>query len=157
LTEPYRQAGGFEDRDWTPAAVRRIHLFDSFEGISQPGEHDVEFVAHKTPKGDAACSLEDVQRHMREWGIPDELLVYHKGWITEPSLVLYGGGGEPDKIALLRLDCDLYEPTAAIMKYLYPRVSMGGWVICDDYELSGCQKAVHEVVCPKPCYWERLS
>jgi hypothetical protein len=37
--------------------------------------------------------------------------------------------------------------------FLYPLVSKGGWVICDDYQLSGARKAVHEVVMPGPVYW----
>jgi hypothetical protein len=37
------------------------------------------------------------------------------------------------RIALLHLDCDLYEPTLAGLKHLYPRVVPGGVVVLDEY------------------------
>jgi hypothetical protein len=96
---------------------------------------------------------------MRNWGIPDELLVWHPGLFqdTMAGAKLNPGGwtnenDNPKQIALLRLDGDLYESTRIAM-FLYPLVSKGGWVICDDYQLSGARKAVHEVVMPGPVYW----
>ena len=37
------------------------------------------------------------------------------------------------RISLLHLDCDLYEPTMAGLKHLYPLVVPGGVVILDEY------------------------
>jgi hypothetical protein len=42
----------------------------------------------------------------------------------------------------LRLDGDLYESTEICLKYLYPKVSVGGVVIIDDYALDGAKMAV---------------
>jgi O-methyltransferase len=143
-----------------PIAIqhRRLHLFDSFEGIPQAGPNDLEYVAAGHKAGLSACSLDQVKANMREWGIPDELLVYHPGWFADTCEAAVF---EPERfpitgikqIALLRLDGDLYESTKVCMEHLYPLVSIGGWVICDDYHLSGARKAVNEVVRPGPAYW----
>jgi O-methyltransferase len=126
----------------------RLHLFDSFTGIPQAGPEDKEFLEAGHKPGLSACSLDQVKANMRNWGIPDELLVWHPGMFADtiPDAKIPG-------ISLLRLDGDLYESTKVAMTFLYPVVSKGGWVICDDYQLSGARKAVHEVVMPGPVYW----
>ncbi|MFI6042566.1 TylF/MycF/NovP-related O-methyltransferase [Nocardia sp. NPDC051321] len=51
----------------------------------------------------------------------------------------------PDRIALLRLDTDLYDSTRHELEHLYPRLSVGGVLIVDDYgKYSGATKAVDE-------------
>lgn len=51
----------------------------------------------------------------------------------------------PDKIALLRLDTDFYESTAHELRYLYPRLTLGGVLICDDYNFwEGARKAIDD-------------
>jgi hypothetical protein len=62
-----------------------------------------------------------------------------------------------ESVALLRLDGDLYESTKVCMQYLYPLVSKGGYVICDDYDLHGCRYAVHETVMPAPIVWRKWT
>jgi O-methyltransferase len=144
------------DAEWIPGtdgkmhphrSNRRLHLFDSFYGIPQAGPEDREFLEAGHQAGLSACPLVAVQAHMREWGIPNEVLVWHPGWFVETMAPFKEG------ISLLRLDGDLYESTRLCMQHLYPLVSPGGWVICDDFHLSGARKAVEEVVMPSPCYW----
>src|SRR5579885_1733329 len=144
---------------------RKIHLFDSFEGIplagpnddQQPGvgpiNHTVDVQNLKEllissnsvyPQlGQAAvCSLENVQKQMQKWGFDSLPLVYHKGWfqntlpIDAPAI---------HTICLLRLDGDLYESNKVCLEYLYAKVAKGGYIIIDDYgSLTGCRKAVDE-------------
>jgi hypothetical protein len=162
---------------------RRVHLFDSFEGIPLAGPEDSE-LAHK-PSGEAKCLLEDVKKNMRDWGIPDELLVYHPGWFEDTVEWVQGHcdvHGQFDvgreslegtrtchcpkcgrmcpigglaQIAVLRLDGDLYRSTKVCMDYLYPLVSQGGYVIVDDFDLSGCKKAILEATNPAPIYFRK--
>ncbi len=145
--------------------MRRVHLFDSFQGMPQAGPEDTEFLAAGNKPGEACVSLEGVQANMRKWGIPDELLVYHPGWFADTVPMTktweHPGTGEsvyktdgPWQIALLRLDGDLYESTKVCLEHLYPRLVRGGACILDDYPLSGCRKAFHEVVgYPQPIQW----
>jgi hypothetical protein len=51
----------------------------------------------------------------------------------------------PEKIALLRLDTDMYESTYHELVHLYPRLVSGGILFIDDYPTEhGCVKAVEQ-------------
>ena len=51
----------------------------------------------------------------------------------------------PDRIALLRLDTDMYESTYHELVHLYPRLVSGGILFVDDYPTErGCVKAVEQ-------------
>lgn len=142
---------------------RRVHLFDSFQGMPPCGPEDAEFIAANKQPGESACDLEGVQSNMKMWGIPSELLVYHPGWfdlsVPEAMAVSFEAmPGAIDQIALLRLDGDLYTSTKVCLEHLYPRLVRGGACILDDYPLSGCRKAFHEVVgYPQPMYHWRSA
>jgi hypothetical protein len=140
---------------------RRVHLFDSFEGVPAAGPNDVDFACGGHAAGVSKCSLEGVKQHMEEWGIPDELLVYHPGWFadTVPWENQHASSPSyPEQIALLRLDGDLYESTRVCMDHLYPLLSPGGWLIVDDYGLDGARKAVAEYFSGNypPAYFQRM-
>jgi hypothetical protein len=134
---------------------RRVHLFDSFDGIPAPGPHDDP---SQVRAGEARCSLPNVKNNMRKWGIPDELLVYHQGDFRETVPLEAGrGDGTIGQIALLRLDGDLYESTKVCIEHLYPLVAKGGYIICDDYDLAGCRYALHQTVMPAPIAWRKWT
>jgi O-methyltransferase len=140
-----------QDINW--GLARHVHLFDSFEGIPAAGEHDTNWTH---PPGQSACSIEAVKSMMKQWGIPEELLVYHPGWFRES---LYGSALLGlERIAVLRLDCDLYESTKLCLEVLYPLVSPGGWIIVDDFALPGCRKAVDEFLQREfpPIYFQKV-
>lgn len=151
------------------STARRVHLFDTFTGIPAAGPEDVEFLQAGHPEGLSACSMEDVQANMQRWGLPAELFVYHKGlFLDEISVAMMSGWNMKDKshlvhqIAVLRLDGDLYRSTKDSME-LYRMVSPGGWVIVDDFNLSGCRQAIMEAFrdrdgsqgAPAPIYWQK--
>lgn len=49
------------------------------------------------------------------------------------------------RIALLNLDTDLYEPTATVMKHLFPLIVPGGILMLDDFGLfPGATQAIEE-------------
>jgi O-methyltransferase len=127
----------------------RVHLFDSFAGIPAPGLHDTELLRHGNKGGESAFSLQGVIDKMKLWGIPPELLVYHVG-LFERTVA---GATEIEQIAFLRLDGDLESSTAVCIDYFYSRVSRGGYICVDDFNLAGCRKAVLERVVPAPIYW----
>jgi len=147
----------------TASQDRRVHLFDCFEGIPAPGEHDTDIEAgmHEAFQNQTACSLEDCQRHLRDWGIPDDLLVWHPGLFqdTVPAHGPFGRHIHADvgAIAILRLDGDLYESTRVCLENLYPLLSPGGWCIIDDMGLVGARKAVDEYMTnlSRPTYWQK--
>lgn len=114
-----------------------IHLFDSFEGIPKAGPEDGE--EGKKIEGKSICSMEKVKGYMRAWGIDDIRLFYHRGWFenTVPDSIV-------KKIAILRLDGDLYSSTKVCLEHLLDKIVDGGFLIVDDYALPGCRKAVDE-------------
>lgn len=128
---------------------RRVHLFDTFSGIPQAGPHDEEFLASGVPAHHSARSLQQVTANLEAWDLPAWLFWFHIGLFEQTT----GGLDVPDRIAVLRLDGDLYSSTAVCIDNLLPLVSRGGWVIVDDFNLSGCRKAVLERVVPAPIYW----
>lgn len=113
---------------------RKIHLFDSFQGIPQAGPEDDPRLS-----GESVSSLENTQKFMRLWKVDESRLVYHVGWFKDiiPDCRV-------ETIAVLRLDGDLYESTKICLEHLYPRLSRGGFCIIDDYQLAGCRMAVRE-------------
>jgi len=126
---------------------RRIWLADSFAGVPSP---DVEnYSADENVRLDlSACVLAvpeaSVKANFKRYGLLDDRVRFLPGWFkdTLPSAPI-------DRIALLRLDGDLYESTIQALDALYPRLSVGGYCIIDDYHaIEACQKAVTD-------YWEK--
>ena len=63
-----------------------------------------------------------------------------KGWFkdTLPSAPF-------EKLAVLRLDGDMYESTMDVIRNLYDKVSHGGFIIVDDYHIwPTCKRAIDE-------------
>ncbi len=127
---------------------RRVHLFDTFDGIPAPGEHDPEIEPQLVEafQLQTRCTLADCKEHFREWNIPDELLVWHEGLFKQTTAEFAFSRGvyaprDLPGIAILRLDGDLYESTRTCLENLYPFLSPGGWCIIDDFGLAGARKA----------------
>lgn len=129
---------------------RKVHLFDSFEGIPEAGPMDDEQpgIGYVEPEkrhgrlitsGVSACSVERVTENLERWGVDMRTTVFHVGWFQD---TVPGWDGGP--IALLRLDGDLYESTKVCLEHLYPHLSPGGVLIIDDYTLTGCHVAVNQ-------------
>ena len=137
------------------AMDRRIHMFDSYEGIPHAGPRDTNNIDGRifsygkdgalTTTGIASCSLEQVIRNMEVWHIPARLLAYYKGWFQNTVPAAREGLVETG-IAILRLDGDLYDSTKVCMENLFPLLNPGGYLIIDDWALQGCREAVQEVI-----------
>ncbi len=137
------QAEGVTDRD--------IHLFDTFEGMTEPTEHDVAFddprtaaerleTAEKNQWIWAIASLEDVQAGLKTLDYPYERFHFVQGPVEETI-----PEHAPEQIALLRLDTDWYESTKHELEHLYDRLVPGGVLIIDDYgSWQGSKKATDE-------------
>lgn len=113
---------------------RKIHLFDSFEGIPEAGPKDDARLS-----GQSVSSIENTKGFMNKWGVDPSRLVYHPGWFTYTLEIAH-----IPEIAILRLDADLYDSTRICLEKLYQYVVPSGTVIIDDYHLGGCKQAVHD-------------
>ncbi len=121
---------------------RRVWVADSFEGLPSPNA-----AAYPADAGDVfhtyrelAVPLEEVQRNFRRYGLLDEQTVFLKGWFRDTLPTAPTG-----RLAILRMDGDMYESTMDALTHLFDRVSIGGYVIVDDYRVvAGCRQAVDE-------------
>lgn len=133
---------------------RRLWLYDTFEGMSQPTAADVDYSGNPADRllGEqdrnqtdsiwCYSPLQQVQEAMAATGYPDSMVNFVQGKVedTLPQT-------KPDKIALLRLDTDWYESTKCELEQLFPRIVDGGVLIIDDYgHWEGCRRAVDEYV-----------
>ena len=132
---------------------RKIILYDTFEGMSEPTEFDKDYSGKNAKSLLQESSIEDqasvwcyssfdeVKNNMLSTGLDSSQIVMIKGKVenTIPSEV------PTNKIALLRLDTDWYESTAHELLHLYPLLNVPGVLIIDDYgHWEGCRRAVDE-------------
>ena len=131
---------------------RDLWLYDTFEGMTEPTEQDVDFsgqaagqLLRQADPADAASiwcrsPLEGVRQALCETGYPSERQRFVPGRVEETLSQTV-----PERIALLRLDTDWYESTRCELEQLYPRLAPGGVLIIDDYgHWQGCRRAVDE-------------
>ena len=131
---------GVKDRD--------VYLFDTFEGMVQPGAQDgaKEREIHSTqvrPDGSTdwcRSETDEVRKNLMTCGYPMERIHFVKGRVEQTI-----PGAAPKPIALLRLDTDWYESTKHELVHMYPTLVSGGVLILDDYGTwQGAYKAVTE-------------
>jgi hypothetical protein len=140
---------------------RELYLFDTFDGMTQPGpadvvrSGDVRTAAETLEEINAWCRIDqaEVRRNLLATGYPAERVHLVEGPVEEtvPALA-------PEQIALLRLDTDWYASTAHEMRHLYPRLCAGGILLVDDYgEWSGARQAVDEYFGDAPPFLHRVD
>ncbi|EWC63336.1 macrocin-O-methyltransferase [Actinokineospora spheciospongiae] len=121
---------------------RAVWVADSFQGMPEVGEdskpRDRKMRMHEY-NDVLGIPMEQVQENFRRYGLLDEAVKFLPGWFkdTMPEAPV-------ERIAVLRLDGDLYESTTAVLENLYPKLSVGGYAIIDDYGLRACADAVHD-------------
>lgn len=123
---------------------RTVWVADSFEGLPAPSPDLYPADAGATwhlYHNVLAIPLEEVKANFARYGLLDEQVRFLKGWFkdTLPTAPI-------ERLAVLRLDGDMYESTIVTLRSLYPKLSVGGYVIIDDYapEVPGCLRAVDD-------------
>ena len=123
-----------------------FHIFDSFEGLSEPQTQDLDVDGMKAAEGERirammhggnmAFPLEQVRAVFLP-PYPD--VTFHPGWIPASFADL------PErKYRFVHVDVDLYQPTLDAFGYFFPRLAEGGIIATDDYNWPGARKAVDE-------------
>ena len=131
---------------------RELWLYDTFDGMSEPTDQDVDFMGQSAEalldqqdRDDAKSvwcysPLEQVKSAMADTKYPIEKIRFIEGKVEDTLPVQI-----PDRISLLRLDTDWYESTRCELQYLFPKLVPGGVLIVDDYgHWEGCRRAVDE-------------
>ncbi len=120
---------------------RRVWVADSFQGLPKP---DPKYEADKKNKLHTlkilTATLQEVKNNFKKYDLLDEQVIFLEGWFkdTLPRAPI-------DKLALIRLDGDMYESTIQAIEQLYPKLSDGGFIIVDDYNaFPYCKQAIED-------------
>lgn len=124
-------------------ADRLVWVADSFRGLPSPNVDRYPADRGNTLHTNSylAVPLAEVRANFEKYGLLDEQVRFLPGWFREtlPAAPI-------DRLAVLRLDGDLYESTMDGLRNLYSKLAVGGYVIIDDYWADGlpAKRAVDE-------------
>jgi O-methyltransferase len=133
--------------------ARTLYLFDTFEGMPPPTEIDRAASSGKSAaslleEADEAslirahAPLDDVRANLASTNYPADRICFISGRVEDTI-----PREAPEHIAILRLDTDWYASTRHELIHLYPRLSVGGVLVVDDYgHWEGARKAVDEYI-----------
>lgn len=120
---------------------RVVWLADSFDGVpTSILKQDKYIDLSKKAFPGLAIPKDDVVGNFKKYEVSLDQVKFLEGWFkdTLPNAPI-------EQLALLRLDGDLYESTMDALNGLYHKVSVGGFIIIDDYKaLPQCETAVKE-------------
>ncbi|HEX3541307.1 MAG TPA: TylF/MycF family methyltransferase [Acidimicrobiales bacterium] len=120
---------------------RRVWVADSFQGLPKPDpKHPADRGDEHWTKDALAVSLEEVKRNFSRYNLLDQQVRFLPGWFNEtlPTAPI-------ERLSVLRADGDMYGSTTDILTSLYPKLSVGGYAIIDDYgAVPACRAAVED-------------
>lgn len=138
--------------------LKDLYLFDTFEGMPEPGKFDLkhdgrkatELYANKKISKNTSSwcysSIKEVKKNLFSTGYDPKKINFVKGRVEETITKQ----APPAEISLLRLDTDWYESTLHELEHLFPKLSSGGILIIDDYgDWMGAKKAVDQYFAEK--------
>jgi O-methyltransferase len=141
----WRGAGSYLICKATARPGRTHHVFDSFEGLPRPSEHD-NATPPDVPKwteGDFATPVDVVQANLAGCNV-----VLYKGWIPER----YGEVADR-RFAFVHLNVNLVQPTVDSLEFFYDRLVPGGMLVSHEYgflETNACKEAFDAFIRDKP-------
>lgn len=146
---------------------RKVWVADSFAGLPEP-----DGARYSADEGDLhhtfeqlEVSREQVQANFESYDLLDDRVQFLVGWFkdTLPSAPI-------QQLSILRLDGDMYESTMDALTSLYDKLSVGGYIIVDDYGVvDACKQAITDYRASKGIveeivdidgigvYWKKLS
>jgi Macrocin-O-methyltransferase (TylF) len=118
-------------RIYDPLGSKIIHGFDSFEGLQTFAQQDGQA---EQERGRYKGSFEELTDMIGLYELDDEITI-HKGWIddTLPALLR---AQEELSLALVYVDVDLFAPTMRILDQCHPRLSTGGLIVFDEWNVE---------------------
>jgi hypothetical protein len=102
---------------------RKLHIFDSFEGLPSAKQGDREAVGYKP--GEFAGGLEEVRANIRRFGCLD-VCEFHRGWFHETLPKLRR------PVLLAFMDVDLEDSLDTCVRHVWPRLIDGGYLFTDE-------------------------
>jgi len=124
------------------AADRQVWVADSFRGLPPPDPQRFPADAKDrlSSRPQLAVSLEEVKANFQRYGMLDEHVRFLEGWFQDTL-----SDAPVERLAVLRIDGDMYQSTMEVLQSLYAKVAAGGYVIVDDYgAMASCRAAVDD-------------
>lgn len=120
---------------------KKVFVADSFQGLPEPDIEKYPIDANSQLHTMTALSVgaEEVKDNFRKFELLDSGVIFLEGWFKDTL-----SDSRLDKLAVIRLDGDLYQSTCEALTALYPKLQQGGFVIIDDYGWENCRKAVED-------------
>lgn len=135
----YLEFGVFQGKSFIPAyhigsrlsKDMKFYAFDSFEGL--PDLKGIDKKGHSFYKGKFACSLKRFKSNLRNNGVDLKKVTTVKGWYdkvlnnaTKKKLPI-------KRASVIWVDCDLYESTVPVLKFITDYVVDGTVIVFDDW------------------------
>jgi O-methyltransferase len=132
---------------------KRVYLFDTFSGMTKPTYRDRRisdngrametFIRKQKERTEwAYASVRDVTNNFIKAGLLSDNVIFVQGDVITTLDI---DQNLPTKVSVLRLDTDWNESTKKELDVLYPRLSIGGVLIIDDYgHWAGSKEATDE-------------
>lgn len=116
---------------------RSLYLFDTFEGFD---EKDLNIEAAEKFSRARAEDFRDTSIDTVRERLPHpERAIFRKGWFPDSA------AGIEENFAFVGIDADLYKPVYEGLKYFYPRMNQGGYILIHDYNSLQFKGAGHAV------------
>ena len=112
---------------------KKIHLFDTFEGLPQPSNKELVKAGWLSD-----TSLKSVKNYLSGYNN----IFFYKGYFPQTARNLTS-----EKFCLVHLDTDLYQSTLDSLEFFWPKMVKGGRIISHDYnaiEVDGVKQAFKE-------------
>jgi hypothetical protein len=113
----------------------RFQGFDSFAGLPEPEGLDADARVFK--RGDYACGQDELVERLHRFGF-DWSRAHLEAGFYDASLrgdLAAQSGMKP--VALALIDCDLYQSTVPVLRFLEPLLQRGSILLFDDWNCFG--------------------
>jgi len=117
---------------------RNLHLFDTFEGLSNVSDNDTHFGKKFWTENQFNNTAEEsVKIFLEDY----ENVKIHKGVFPDSAQSI-----QEVKFSFVHLDADLYKSTIDSLRFFYPRLISGGIILIHDFHTDGIKKAISEFI-----------
>lgn len=119
---------------------KKIHVYDSFEGLPEISHFDKSKTERQFNKGDCKTNITNLKNNFISRNL--KLPIINKGWFKNIPDKKY-----PKKISFAHFDGDLYSSIMDSFNKVYHKMSKGGIIMVDDFKwdvLPGVAKACED-------------
>ena len=119
--------------------IKKIWLFDTFSNFPKSNFEKHNYNINLLYKN-SYFSTEKIKNNFKNLNLDKNIK------IIDGNLDNTINQNDLEIISILRIDCDLYQPTLLTLNKLYPKIVYQGVILIDDYQnnLVNCKKAVDE-------------